>query len=69
MSNGADKNGKPTGEWTSEEVAREKAARSARSARARARGAEANVQEAAALARFANRVASAAEIARRHESS
>jgi hypothetical protein len=69
MSDGADRKRRPKGEWTSEEVAREQAADRARSARARARGAEANVHEAAALARFANRVAAAAEIARRHESS
>jgi hypothetical protein len=54
-------------EWTAEEVAREQAAAGARVARARARGAEANVKEAAALARFANRVAAAAEIARSDE--
>jgi hypothetical protein len=67
MSHGAGSERKPTGEWTAEEVAREQAAEGARIARARARGAEANVKEAAALARFANRVAAAAEIARRDE--
>jgi hypothetical protein len=69
MSDRADRMRKPTGEWTAEEVAREQEATSARNARARARGAEANVKEAAALARFANRVSAAAETARRHEPS
>jgi hypothetical protein len=69
MSDGADGERRRTGEWTAEEVARERAAAGARIARARARGAEANVKEAAALARFANRVAAAAETARRDEQS
>jgi hypothetical protein len=67
MSDGADSDRRRSGEWTAEEVAREQAAGRARVARARARGAEANVKEAAALARFANRVAAAAETARRDE--
>jgi len=60
---------KRTGKWTPEEVAREQAASRARVARSRARGAEANLKEAAALARFANKVAAAAETARRHDRS
>lgn len=69
MSEDADSKAKPAGEWTAEEVAREQAAGEARLARARARGAEANLKQAAALARFANRVAAAAGSERRHERS
>lgn len=67
MSEGADSTRRRAGEWTAQEVAREQAAGEARLVRARARGAEANLKEAAALARFANRVAAAAEAARRHD--
>jgi hypothetical protein len=67
MSDGGGSERKRMGEWTPEEVAREQAAAGARIARARARGAEANVKEAATLARFANRVAAAAGIARHDE--
>lgn len=69
MSDTADSGRRRAGEWTAQEVARERAATEARIARARARGAEANLKEAAALARFANRVAAAAEAARRHDRS
>jgi len=55
------------GEWTEEEIARERAAADARMTRARARGPEANLKDAAALSRFANRVAAAAAAARRHD--
>ncbi len=55
------------GAWTEQEVARERAAADARATRARKRGAEANIKEAAALSRFANRVAAAAAAARRHD--
>jgi len=68
-SDAADTRRTRSGEWTPEEVAREQAASRARVARARARGPEANLKEAAALARFANRIAAAAEAARRHDRS
>jgi hypothetical protein len=55
------------GTWTEKELARERAAAAARMTRARARGPEANLKEAAALSRFANRVAAAAAAARRHD--
>jgi hypothetical protein len=55
------------GAWTEQEVARERAAAAARTTRARERGPEANLKEAAALARFANRIAAAAAAARRHD--
>jgi len=55
------------GAWTEEEIARERAAADARMTRARERGPEANLKEAAALSRFANRVAVAAAAARRHD--
>lgn len=67
MSDTADSERGSAGEWTTQEVAREQAAGEARIVRARARGAEASVKEAAALARFANRVAAAAEAARRRD--
>lgn len=54
-----------TGDWTDEEVEREEAATRARTARDREAGPGENVRAAAALARFANRVADAAETARR----
>lgn len=65
MTEAADSTSRPVGEWTAQEVARQRAADQARLARARARGPEANLKQAAALARFANRVAAAAEPARR----
>lgn len=67
MSDSADSRRRRAKEWTAQEVAREQAAGEARLVRARERGAEANLKEAAALARFANRVAAAAEAARRHD--
>ena len=65
MGKRGDREARPTGPWTAEEIAREQAAHAARIARARALGPEANIKQAAALARFANRVAAAAEQARR----
>lgn len=56
---------RPGGPWTAAEVAREEAATAERLARDRQRSPAANVHAAAALARFANRVADAAEKARR----
>ena len=67
MSDGAHTKRTPMGAWTEHETARERAAVDARMARARERGPEANLKEAAALARFANRVAAAAAAARRHD--
>ena len=67
MSNGAQSRSPRTGAWTEHEIAREQAAAAARMARARDRGPEANVKEAAALTRFANKVAAAAAAARRHD--
>jgi hypothetical protein len=55
-----DQQSRPSGRWTAEEVAREEAAASARVARDRAAGPAENLRAAAALARFANRVADAA---------
>jgi hypothetical protein len=55
----------PRGEWTDAEIAREEAATRARVGRDRKAGPAENVRAAAALARFANRVADAAEAARR----
>lgn len=55
---------RPIGQWTADEAAREEAATSARIERDRQLGAEQNVRAAAALARFANRVADAAASAR-----
>ncbi len=63
----ADSTPRPSGHRTTEESDRERAASGARLERAQARGAEHNVKEAAALARFANRVAAAAEAARRRD--
>jgi hypothetical protein len=68
MSEGAQSKPSRAGAWTAQEVARERAAAAARMARANERGPEANLKEAAALARFANRVAAAAAAARRHDS-
>jgi hypothetical protein len=56
---------KPKGPWTSEEVARNERAIRAQVALDRARGVGANLEEAAALARFANRFAEAFRDARR----
>jgi len=50
---------KPKGQWTPEEIARNERASSAQVARDRARGVSANLEEAAALARFTNRFAEA----------
>ncbi|MGN6373638.1 MAG: hypothetical protein ACTHM1_11740 [Solirubrobacteraceae bacterium] len=47
----------PKGPWTPEEVARNERARIAQVKRDRARGIAVNLQEAAALARFVNRLA------------
>ncbi|MGH2916979.1 MAG: hypothetical protein ACRDLS_00020 [Solirubrobacteraceae bacterium] len=69
MNERRDSTARPAGDWTPEELARERAATQARLERARARGAEVNLKEAAALARFANKVAAAAEDARRDERS
>ena len=52
------------GDWTAEEAKLEDAATRARTARDRTAGPAENVRAAAALARFANRVADAAEAAR-----
>ena len=54
----------PKGQWTPEEIARNERAISAQVARDRARGVSANLEEAAALARFANRFAEAFRHAR-----
>lgn len=67
MSNGAESRRGPTGAWTEHEIARDRASAAARLARARQRGPEANLKQAAALARFANKVAAAAAAARRHD--
>jgi hypothetical protein len=50
---------KPRGAWTPEEIARHERANRAQVERDRARGVGANLEEAAALARFANRFAEA----------
>jgi hypothetical protein len=50
---------KSQGQWTPEEIARDERATSEQVARDRARGMGANLEEAAALARFANRFAGA----------
>jgi hypothetical protein len=56
---------KPRGPWTPEEIARNERANRAQVKRDRARGASVNLEEAAALARFANRFAEAFRDARR----
>ena len=56
---------RPKGPWTAEEVAREERANRAQVERDRARGVSANLEEAAALARFANRFAEAFRHVRR----
>ncbi len=50
---------RPRGAWTPEEVAREERVRQARVARAAERGPSANLEQAAALNRFAKRFAAA----------
>ncbi len=56
---------KPRGPWTPEEIARNERAIRAQVARDRARGVGVNLEEAAALARFANRFADAFRDAKR----
>jgi hypothetical protein len=56
---------KPRGPWTAEEVARNERATRARVARDRKRGVSANLDEAVALTRFANRFAEAFRHAKR----
>lgn len=58
-------NAKPRGPWTPEEIARNERARMAQVARDRARGVGPNLEDAAALARFTNRLADAFKHARR----
>jgi hypothetical protein len=55
---------KPRGPWTPAEIARNERADRAQVAHDRARGTSANLEEAAALARFANRFAEAFRHAR-----
>jgi hypothetical protein len=55
---------KPKGAWTAEEIARNERATRAQVTRDRERGIGANLEEAAALARFANRFAEAFRHAR-----
>jgi hypothetical protein len=61
----ADPKTKPKGPWTPEEIARNERANRAQVARDRRRGVSANLEEAAALARFANRFSEAFRHARR----
>jgi hypothetical protein len=61
----ADARSHPTGAWTDDEIEREERATRARLARDREAGAAKNVRAAAALGRFANRVADAAASSRR----
>jgi hypothetical protein len=56
---------RPRGPWTPEEIARNERARMAQVARDRKRGVGPNIEEAAALARFINRLADAFKHARR----
>jgi hypothetical protein len=56
---------RPKGPWTPEEIARNERADKAQVAHDRARGVGTNLEEAAALARFANRFAEAFSHARR----
>jgi hypothetical protein len=56
---------KPRGPWTAEEIARNERATRARVARDRKRGVSANLDEAVALTRFANRFAEAFRHAKR----
>ena len=55
---------RPKGPWTPEEIARHERANKAQVARDRARGVSVNMEEAAALARFANRFSEAFRHAR-----
>jgi len=55
---------RPRGPWTAEEISRNERAKRAQVAQDRARGVGANLEEAAALARFANRFAHAFRHAR-----
>jgi hypothetical protein len=55
---------RPKGPWTAEEIARNERADQAQVAHDRARGVTTNLEEAAALARFANRFAEAFRHAR-----
>jgi hypothetical protein len=55
---------RPKGPWTPEEIARNERANKAQVAHDRARGVSVNLEEAAALARFANRFAEAFRHAR-----
>jgi hypothetical protein len=56
---------KPHGPWTAEEIARNERAAQAQVAHDRARGVSANLEEAVALSRFANRFSEAFRHARR----
>jgi hypothetical protein len=56
---------KPRGPWTAEEIARNERAKQAQVTRDRARGVSANLEEAVALCRFANRFSEAFRDARR----
>ena len=56
---------RPRGPWTPEEIARNERANRAQVARDRARGVSANLEEAVALTRFANRFSEAFRHARR----
>lgn len=56
---------KPRGTWTAEEIARNERANQAQVARDRARGVSANLEEAVALCRFANRFSEAFRHVRR----
>ncbi len=57
-------NASPRGPWTAEEVARNERANQAQVAHDRARGVSANLEEAFALSRFANRFSEAFRHAR-----
>ena len=56
---------RPRGPWTAEEIARHERANRAQVERDRARGVSANLEEAVALTRFANRFANAFRHVRR----
>jgi len=56
---------KPRGTWTAEEIARNEQANKAQVVHDRARGVSANLEEAVALSRFANRFSKAFRHARR----
>ena len=60
----ASPNEKPKGPWTAAEIAREERANKAQVEHDRARGVSANLEEAAALSRFANRFSEAFRHAR-----